>query len=254
MTATARTLAVLQLFEADRQVWTVDEIGRALGLSSSTAYRSVRELVKAGFLDPVSRAGYGLGPAFIRYERLVRQTDRLSLIASPVMAELLETVGRRGTIILCRRFRECVMCVHEVRGDPAHAETTYERGVAMPMFVGASSKAILAWLPDRLLKAAYLANEPAIRASGPVSWAEFKAQLREIKRTGFALTDSEVAKGRIGLAAPIFRNDQVIACMGLVVTSSVMSRATVQSHAPDLLKAVRAVSQQVAREALAIAR
>lgn len=254
MNGPARILAVLQLFETEGPVLTVDGIGRALSLSTSTAYRSVRALVKAGFLDPVAGAGYALGPAFIRYDRLLRQSDRLSLIADPVMREVLESVGERGTILLCRRFRECVMCVHEVRGREPFAETTYERGVAMPMFVGATSKAILAYLPDRLLKAAYLANEQAIRASGLASWPDFKAHMREIRRLGYALTDSEVAKGRIGLAAPIFRNGQVIAGISLVVTSSVMSRAKVEMFVPDLRRAAEIISQRVSRDAIATPR
>ena len=43
------------------------------------------------------------------------------------------------------------MCVHQVRGDKSRGETSYERGVAMPMFLGATSKVILAQLPDRTL-------------------------------------------------------------------------------------------------------
>lgn len=248
MTRPARILSVLQLFESDRPVWTVDEIGRALKLSASTAYRQVRALVKGGFLDPVTGAGYTLGPAFIRYDRLLRQSDRLSLIAGPVMEDLLAATTQRATIILCRRFKECVMCVHEVRGAERHAVTAYERGIAMPLFAGATSKVILAHLPDRLLKSVYLANEKAIRSVGPASWPEFKAHLWEIRREGFALTESEVATGRIGLAAPIFRNDQVIASISLVATSSATGMAKVEKFTPAVLKAAQTISRRVSRE------
>lgn len=247
MNGPARILAVLQLYETAGPVLTVDDIARSLNLSASTAYRSVRSLVQAGFLDPVAGAGYALGPAFIRYDRLLRQGDRLSRIAEPVMRHLVAAAGGRGTVILCRRFRDCVMCVHEVRGDAPYAETTYERGVAMPMFVGASSKAIMAFLPDRQLKTVYLANEAVIRASGPATWPEFKAHLREIRRRGYALTDSEVAKGRIGLAAPVFLDDQVIAGLSLVVTAAVMTRADVEALVPPLVDAARAVTDGMSR-------
>ncbi|RAI44922.1 IclR family transcriptional regulator [Rhodoplanes roseus] len=250
MNGPARILAVLQLFETGGPVLTVDSIARGLKLSTSTAYRSVRALVKAGFLDPVAGAGYTLGPAFIRYDRLLRQSDRLSLIADPVMRDLLAVVGERGTIVLCRRFRECVMCVHEVRGREPFAETTYERGVAMPMFVGASSKAVLAFLPDRLLKAAYLANEAEIRATGPGTWEAFKAQMREIRRVGYAITDSEVAQGRIGLAAPIFRNGQAIAGISLVVTSSVLGRTRIEAFVPDLRRSAELITQRISRDSI----
>ncbi len=254
MTARPRILSILQLFEHDRPVWTVDEIGRELKLSSSTAYRSVRALVKSGFLDPVAGAGYALGPAFIRYDRLVRQSDRLSLCADPVMTELLASTSQSATVILCRRFRECVMCVHEVRGARPQAVTAYERGVAMPLFIGATSKAILAHLPDRTLKSVYLANEKAIRAFGPANWPEFKGHLRQIRKDGFALTDSEVTKGRIGLAAPIFRDDQVIGGLSLVVMSAALGRAKVETIIPRVMEAAATISRRISRESYVLPR
>jgi DNA-binding IclR family transcriptional regulator len=55
------------------------------------------------------------------------------------------------------------MRVHEITGAQPRGTTSYERGVAMPMFLGATSKVILANRPDRTLKSAYLANDEAIR-------------------------------------------------------------------------------------------
>ncbi len=254
MTAHPRILSVLNLFDGDRPVWTVEQIGRALKLSASTAYRSVRALVNAGFLDPVTGAGYVLGPAFIRYDRLLRQSDRLCLIADTVMNDLLAATDQRATIILCRRFRGCVMCVHEVRGSGPQVVTSYERGVAMPLFIGATSKVILAHLPDRMLKAVYLGNEKAIRAFGPATWPEFKAHLREIRKQGFALTDSEVRKGRIGLAAPIFRDDQVIAGISLVIMSSALGRTKAEKFVPDVREAAATISRRISRERYAVSR
>jgi DNA-binding IclR family transcriptional regulator len=42
-----RLLAILDLFEAARPVWTVEEIGTTLGIPTSTIYRHVRDLVQA---------------------------------------------------------------------------------------------------------------------------------------------------------------------------------------------------------------
>jgi DNA-binding IclR family transcriptional regulator len=254
MSGQARILSVLNLFEDGQPVWTVEEIGRALGLSTSTAYRSVRALAKAGFLDPVTGAGYALGPAFIRYDRLLRQSDQLNLIADPVMTDLLAATSQRATVILCRRFRECVMCVHEVRGSKPDAVTSYERGVAMPLFIGATSKVILAQLPDRLLQAIYLANEKTIRSFGPSTWPEFRTHLRDIRSQGFALTDSEVRKGRIGLAAPIFRDKQVVAGISLVMMSSALGRAKIEKFIPKVIDAAATISRAIARRQYVVSR
>lgn len=250
----SRPLAVLQLFENSRPVWTVEEIGRAMKVSVSTAYRCVRDLVNGGFLDPVEGAGYALGPAFIRYDRLLRQNDPLIRVAGPIMVDLLDDTSQGATAILCRRFKDCVMCVHEVHGSKPHAPTSYERGVAMPSFLGATSKVLLAHLPDRNLKSMYLENENAIRSVLKVkTWQEFRDQLREISRAGFAMSQSEVAQDRVGIAAPIIRDDQVVASISLVVAAKVGSRK-VSAFVPQVLAASKAISRSLSSDRPVVSR
>jgi DNA-binding IclR family transcriptional regulator len=244
-----RLLAILQLFEDGRPVWTVEDIGVALGTSISTTYRHVRSLVQAGFLDPATGAGYALGPGFIRYDRILRQHDQLIQLAEPVMKNLLARTNRQATVILCRRFKDCVMCVHEVQGDKAKQTTSYERGVAMPMFLGATSKVILANLPDRTLKSVYLANEETIRrVLKAKDWKAFKEQFRDIRRAGYALTDSEVAEGRIGLAAPISRDGQVVAGISMVAIPSRTDRKKISSYIANVVSAAAAISEALSDE------
>lgn len=248
-------LAILQLFEHGRSVWTVEDIGTALGIPTSTTYRHVRALVQAGFLDPVTGAGYALGPGFIRYDRILRQDDPLIHVAEPVMEDLLARTSQRATAILCRRFKDCVMCVHEVQGAEQQEATSYERGVAMPMFLGATSKVILAHLPDRNLKSTYLDNEETIRKTLKVSdWKSFKDQFRDIRRDGYALTDSEIAKGRIGLAAPISRGGQVIAGISLVAIPHQAEKAKINDYIACVKDAAATISAGLAAEPPVISR
>lgn len=250
-----RLLAILQLFEKGRPVWTVEDIGTALGMPTSTIYRHVRSLVQAGFLDPVTGAGYALGPGFIRYDRILRQNDQLIRVAEPVMKDLLARTSQHATVILCRRFKDCVMCVHEIEGAQPHPATSYERGVAMPMFLGATSKVILANLPDRTLKSVYLANEKTIRRALKVrDWNDFKKQFREIRRAGYALTDSEIAKGRVGLAAPISRGGQIIAGISLVAIPSKTNRAKVSGYIPSVVSAAVQISKLLSKETPVVSR
>ena len=246
MSQSSRLIDILQLFEGGHAVWTVDEISQELRISISTAYRHLRVLVTSGFLDPVTGAGYALGPAFIRYDWLLRQGDPLIRIADPVMAALLEKTSQTGTIALCRRFKDCVMCVHERRGDNTRGQISYQRGVAMPMFLGATSKVILAHLPDRSLRGVYLANENTIRkVLRTADWVEFRSQLRDIRRAGFALTDSEVAKGRIGLAAPIAQNGHVVAGISLIVDADEWDKKKVAGSVSDVVDAAGRISQSL---------
>ena len=164
------------------------------------------------------------------------------------MAELLAQTSQAATVALCRRFKDCVMCVHQVRGEYSSGRISYERGVAMPMFLGATSKVIMAQLPDRLLRGIYLANEKNIREVFPkLDWNKFKTDLREIRRAGFALTESEVAVGRVGLAAPIARNGQVIAGISLIIDSNGWNKKKISKFIPNVTDAAERISKSLSR-------
>jgi len=212
-----RVLHILQLFE-EKAVLSVEEIAQEVGTSTSSAYRDVQELCQAGFLAPVVGAGYVLGPAFVQFDRLVRQSDPLIRVAAPRMRSLLDETTQRAVTVLSRRYRDRVMCVHQEVGHAPHPLTVYERGVAMPMFSGATSKVILAHQPDRTLQQIYLENEETIRRTlNCATWKGFRDQLEEIRKAGVAVTHSEMAEGRIGIAAPVFASKQVIAGLSLVL-------------------------------------
>jgi DNA-binding IclR family transcriptional regulator len=171
------------------------------------------------------------------------------------MAHLLERTTQRATVILCRRFRDGVMCVHEVHGREPHSPTSYERGVAMPLFLGATSKVILANLPDRTLKRVYESNQQLIYSSlGVGDWLQFKTQLREIRRAGYAVTDSEVSKGRIGIAAPVKRCDQLIAGISLVGVLGQAERERIADYIPDVLTAASTISAELSNQPAPISR
>ena len=212
-----RILHILQLFEV-RPVWSVEALAREIAVSTSSTYRDVQELCQAGFLAPVVGAGYVLGPAFVQFDRLVRQSDPLIRLAKPRMQALLRDTTQGAVAVLSRRYRDQVMCVHQELGNAPHPLTLYERGVAMPMFSGATSKVILAHQAERTLERIYLENEEAIKGTlHCTSWKTFREQLDEIRRAGVAVTHSEVAQGRVGIAAPIFASGQVIAGLSLVL-------------------------------------
>ncbi len=211
-----RTLHILQLFER-KTLWTVEEIAVEMGVSISSAYRDVKELSNLGFLALSARSEYMLGPAFIRYDLLMRQGDPLVKAASEPMLALLSRTTQHAVALISRRFRDQVMCVYQVKGTDHPPSSTYERGVALPMFKGATSKAILAHLGDRALKQVYLNHEHEIRESaGLGGWKDFAKQMKAIREAGVACTDSEVAQGRVGIAAPVFGEGQVVAGVSLV--------------------------------------
>jgi DNA-binding IclR family transcriptional regulator len=75
--AAPKVLEILLLFTVDAPRWRVDRIAARMGVSTSTAYRCVAELVRTGFLQPVSGGAYVLGPAFSEFDLRMRLSDPL---------------------------------------------------------------------------------------------------------------------------------------------------------------------------------
>src|SRR3546814_14265980 len=75
----------------------------------------------------------------------------------------------------------------------------------VPLYWGASGKAILAFLPDDEIEQ-ILRREGASPASGekPPSLRARMAELREVRERGYAISEGQKLPGARGVAAPVF--------------------------------------------------
>ncbi len=237
MSVPSRVLAILDLYVSGKAEWTVEEMAEAIGVSTSTAYRYTKELCAAGFLDPISRSKYALGPAFIQYDYLLRADDPLIRHATPIMQDMIARTDPRIDIVLSRLFNNCVLCIHQENGPMPHPPTSYARGVAMPLFVGATSKVILAHMPDRALRRLYLEMEDLIKKTLPAqTWSGLKEELKHIRKQGFCLTTSEVTKSRVGIAAPVFREGAIVASLSIVMEITVFEELSDTHNVSEIIR------------------
>jgi DNA-binding IclR family transcriptional regulator len=118
------------------------------------------------------------------------------------MARLLHFAPPHTTILLCRLFRQTVLCIHEIVGTQGTARVSYERGRPMPLFAGATSKIMLPYLPPRELRRIYDADPAAAGAIG-ANWPEFRAAITRLRKAGYAVTHAEVDPASIGIGAAI---------------------------------------------------
>jgi len=219
MTTSDRLLSVLGLYTVDHPEWTVEEAATKLGQTVSTTYRYFRSLSNAGLIVASATGRYVLGPAIIQYDRQIRLCDPLTTAAHPVMKSLTEQLPTYAIVLLCRLFHNQVMCVHqESTGKPDHA-VSYERGRAMPLFRGASSKVILANMPLRTVKALHKEYGAKFVAAGlGKNWDEVKDRLRALRNAEYALTHSELDPGMCGIAVAVFDpSGVVIASLSIVL-------------------------------------
>ena len=197
----AKTFQVLDLFTEAEPVWSTTAIIEALDATRSTGYRYIKALHDAGLLASVRNGHYSLGPRIIEMDLALRLTDPLLLASEGVLEGLVDTIGHSA--LLCTAYRDSVLCIGECRAPDSPANR-FRRGQRRPLFQGAISKVILAYLPHYKLKAIYPRYHTEIANAGMGStWKDFRATLGEIKKKGYHLTVGEFNPGVIGVAAPI---------------------------------------------------
>jgi DNA-binding IclR family transcriptional regulator len=226
VTTADKLLSVLTLFSLEQPEWTVEDAAQELGLAVSTAYRYFRSLSRAGLIVAFASGRYVLGPAILQLDRQIRLLDPLISTATPIMKRLARVGPSHGIVLLCRLYRDQVMCVHLESVERPDFAISYERGRPMPIFRGAASKAILANLPSRTVRALHKRFATEMQQSGlGLNWDAVKARLRELREAGTAVTRSELDVGMAGISAPVFGpNARVIGSLSFVVPARVITK------------------------------
>lgn len=248
MSSLERMLAILDLFAETRPVWSVDDIAVHFSYTRSTAYRYVRELADAGLLTQAETARYSLGPRILHLDRQLRVSDPL-LRALHALEPKLPRWSAQQVWLLCRLYRDTVTCIHQV--GELHQGVSFSRGYPMPLFRGATSKAILAFLPERQYTRLYLDNPELVKDAGlGADWTEFKSSLRQIRQNGYAVSVGEVDTDVFGIAAPVFGGGRkVIGSLSLVRPAKRLGKVRWDAES----KAIAGIAGQLSNAARAAA-
>ena len=198
-----RMIGVLDLFDGGAHCWTVEQMHEHFGYTRSTLYRYLKILSDAELLTSLPEAGYVLGPRIVEMDYEIRRHDPLIVASAPVMTELVSEIP--GIALLCRRYRDKVLCVHQVANPSVAIQSTYERGRPLPLFSGAASRIILAYLPPHHLQRLYEKNAREFAAGKlGTTLLDVRATLKDMRQRGWHSTAGQVTPGITGVAAPIF--------------------------------------------------
>ncbi|MBL1240697.1 MAG: helix-turn-helix domain-containing protein [OCS116 cluster bacterium] len=201
MTGLNRFINIIRLFDENQGEWTIPEMAESLEAPTSTIYRNVRELSKAGFLESAPSSRYRLGPAFVEFNRRFQLTDPLMRTGSKFLTSLISHVPAPSVVALSRLYDNQVMCTITQQSPNIKFSTSYQKGHPMPLIKGATSKVILASLKPKRLNE--LLNQQFKDSENDANKKQFLMQLKEINQKGYCVTRGEVDDGLVGLAAPI---------------------------------------------------
>ncbi|MEO5940308.1 MAG: IclR family transcriptional regulator [Candidatus Limnocylindrales bacterium] len=207
-TSFARGLRVL-LTIADRGEIRADELGALLETPVSTIYRYLRTLTDFGFVDRHG-AGYRIGPRLIIGSGPNVTAEDLIRTADPVLRLLADETGE--TAVIVRRLGLSAVCLHEVASSQA-LRVTLAPSTSLPLASGAFGKTLLAFAPPEILDEVIGADGSVV--ASPADPDRLRAELADIVTSGVARSVGEVVSGSVAIAVPIFREDGIVAAIGV---------------------------------------
>jgi DNA-binding IclR family transcriptional regulator len=200
----AHGLDILLLYDTATPLLSVAEISKKLKYSQSKAYRLVRTLMKYGLLQEGNgKAQYALGLNAQRIGLLAQQQFNIAAMAKPFMKELVQIT--KETVLLTAVNGTKGIVLDRVESEEPIRYTMFEPGAGIPLHAGASSKILMAYLPEEDWER--IIEKEGLKRYSPntiTKVSQLKAHLREIRRRGYASSDQEVDRDVRAIAAPIF--------------------------------------------------
>lgn len=207
------SLHILAYFSIDRPQWGVRELAKAIGMNHSVVYRTLATFEQHGFLtQDKTTQKYGLGFRMLEYGSIIRDSLKVTAVIYPIMKQMAEKSGETSFLLLRDGLQGLLI---ECAESPNPVKFTNTVGARMPLYAGASSKAIMAYLSQ--------GEQELIIAEGLkpitdklITREKLLEDLEKIKQNGWAYSKGEVTEATFGIAAPLFNaNKQVIAAVSV---------------------------------------
>ncbi|EXX90376.1 IclR family transcriptional regulator [Paenibacillus darwinianus] len=207
----SKAIHILDLLvpQGSEKEMSVTEISRELGMPVQSAHRILGSLSRHGFVSQDAKSKkYKLGLSVMKYGFLMWDSLMLRSVARPFMEELSRKT--KETIYLATRenaegvYIDCIDSPHILKiSEPI--------GLRLPLFIGASNRVILAYLPrksrEALLKDVDWTAVPSLK---PMTRAYIDQELDLIRQQRYAITSGEATSGTTGIGAPIFSYDNTV--------------------------------------------
>lgn len=251
----AHGLNILLLYEASTPFFTVSEISKQLGYSQSKTYRLVRTLTQYDLLrEENGTAQYTLGLNTLRLGLLAKGQFNLASLAKPFMKEL--SLRTKETVLLTAVNGTRGIVLERVESEEPVRFSIFQPGVTLPLHCGASSKILMAHLPEEEWD--HIISKEGLKRYTPHTLTEaesLKAHLRQIRKRGVAFSDQEVDRDVRAVAAPILDpNGELIAGVSIAGPLYRISRRRVGELSKLVMEYSQKISSQLSKSSNIAAR
>jgi IclR family pca regulon transcriptional regulator len=243
-----RGLAVVRAFDAEAAELTLSDVARRTGLTRAAARRFLLTLVDLHYVHTDGRV-FWLSPRVLELGYAYLSSLSLPEVAEPHLERLVADVRESSSVSVLDG--EDVIYIARVPVSRIMT-VSINVGTRFPAYAASMGRVLLAGLEDAELEARLAAMRFEPRAPHAIAdAATLRAELRRVRRQGFAVVDQELEEGLRSIAVPIRdRSGAVTAAMNL---STHAGRRTIESMRDELLPPLRETAARIEADLAAAA-
>jgi IclR family transcriptional regulator, KDG regulon repressor len=240
-----RIAEILNCFSIEEPVHNLTAISKRLGLPKSTSHRLLTTLVSQGFLmRDVHGRGYQLGYQLLHWGMVAQAALDLRTEALPIMRQLSRSVGETAILTVRDGMRGLYL---EIVESAQPVRLTMQVGQRLRLHAGASSKVLLAFLPETEIEQITGAIE--LLPFTPLTItdvSQLRTELATIRQRGYATSFEETDLGAMGIAAPVYdRTGDPVAGIGIAAPLARIPPGRVHEVAPAVIEAGQQLSARL---------
>ena len=197
-----RMMEILAIVERRAEGANIRTLTEGLGVPRSTVYRILTTLQFHDMVRRNAAGAYVLGPRVLSLAARVARVSGADLaeVAAPYLRRLSAATGEASKLSV--RDGDAILVVLVIGGANEYG-LTLKQGRMLPIHTGAASKLILAHLPEDDITRLLAAPLRAYTSRTITDPKKLLAELRKIKRQGWAQDPSEYSNGVNAFAAPV---------------------------------------------------
>lgn len=242
--STRKTLEILDLFTLETRELTVPQISELMNLPQSSVYRYIRILKEKKFLLETNRGTYRLGLRFLEMSNIINFNNEFSLAARPVMMQLMNETQETTVLVILSGFQ--AICVENISSTFHMIKVSSEPGKTIPLYAGASSKAILAYMGNEAVNRLYKHGIVQQHTNNTITDKEaLLDNLKAIRTNGFAVSDNELDEGVFTYAVPIFSTNTIFGSLSVAGPRERMIQKDSEELIAKLIQAARQIEKNI---------
>ena len=238
-------LVVLKMFTREKPSWGGRELAHEMELNHTNIYRILETLERNGFInkDPISKE-YSLGFAVWELGTIFYEGLNIENLINPLLEKLSEGTGESVFLTILDDEEAVTLSVIEPKNK---VKFSVSAGSRAPLYVGASYRSILAFMPEDAIDNIINAKLVAYTERTMTDPTGLLNELSLIRDKGWAASQGEYTPDVVAIAVPLIIHNKIIGSITVAGPSYRVDKAQKELFLPSLKQTRDDISDVITR-------